>query len=129
LEHVPNLRETLSKFNLILESKGYLVIAVPNYTSYDAQTYKEYWAGYDVPRHLWHFSPNVIQSLVESEGFELLKMKGMPFDSFYVSLLSEKYKSGSMNPVKAFLVGLLSNLKALGKPQNTSSVIYIFRKK
>jgi SAM-dependent methyltransferase len=129
LEHVPNLRETLTSFHSILENKGHLVIAVPNYTSHDAQVYKEFWAGYDVPRHLWHFSPNVIQSLVESEGFELLTMKGMPFDSFYVSMLSEKYKSGSLNPIKAFFVGLKSNIKSIGKPQNTSSVIYIFRKK
>jgi 2-polyprenyl-3-methyl-5-hydroxy-6-metoxy-1,4-benzoquinol methylase len=129
LEHVSNLRETLSKFHSILNDKGHLVIAVPNCSSKDAEIYGPLWAGYDVPRHLWHFTPRTMQELLESEGFKLLKMKGMPFDSFYVSLLSEKHRTGKMNPIRAFKNGLLSNWKARNNPGKTSSVIYIFQKK
>jgi len=129
LEHVSNLRETLSKFHSILSDQGHLVIAVPNCSSLDAEIYGPLWAGYDVPRHLWHFTPKTMQELLDSEGFKLLKMKGMPFDSFYVSLLSEKHRTGKMNPIRAFKNGLLSNWKARNNPGKTSSVIYIFQKK
>jgi len=129
LEHVPNLHETLQKFHSILNEKGHLVIAVPNCSSLDAQIYGPLWAGYDVPRHLWHFTPTTIQQLVESEGFQLLKMKGMPFDSYYVSLLSEKYKTGKMKPFKAFLNGWKSNRNARKDAGKTSSVIYVFQKR
>lgn len=128
LEHVPDLNETLAKFNQLLANDGLLVIAVPNPTSPDAQKYGNIWAGYDVPRHLWHFSPDVMKKLVEGHGFKLISMKPMVFDAFYVSLLSEKYKSGSMNPISAFFSGLKTTLKASGKPQHSSSVIYLFRK-
>jgi len=129
LEHVSNLRETLSKFHSILSDQGHLVIAVPNCSSLDAEIYGPLWAGYDVPRHLWHFTPKTMQELLESEGFKLLKMKGMPFDSFYVSLLSEKHRTGKMNPIRAIKNGFLSNWNARKNPGKTSSVIYIFQKK
>ena len=129
LEHVPNLRDTLSKFHRILQDQGHLVIAVPNCSSLDAEAYGPIWAGYDVPRHLWHFTPKTMKALVESEGFNLLTMKGMPFDSFYVSMLSEKYKTGKMNPIRAFFNGLRSNWNARKDSGKTSSVIYIFQKK
>lgn len=129
LEHVPNLRETLKKFHEILQENGHLLIAVPNCSSLDAQIYGNLWAGYDVPRHLWHFTPKTMKQLVESEGFNLLKVKGMPFDSFYVSMLSEKYKTGKMNPLRSIWNGLKSNVNAKKDPGKTSSVIYIFQKK
>lgn len=129
LEHVSNLRETIAKFHSILNDRGHLVIAVPNCSSLDAQIYGPLWAGYDVPRHLWHFTPKTMKELVESEGFNLLSMKGMPFDSFYVSMLSEKYKTGKMNPIRAFWNGLKSNWNAKKDAGKTSSVIYIFQKK
>jgi hypothetical protein len=103
-------------------------VAVPNYTSKDAETYGEYWAAYDVPRHLYHFSPASMKVLLESEDFTLKEMKPMWFDSFYVSMLSEQYKSGS-NLVKAVVNGLSSNIKAVGDKRRCSSVIYIAEKK
>jgi 2-polyprenyl-3-methyl-5-hydroxy-6-metoxy-1,4-benzoquinol methylase len=127
LEHVTDLEETLSFFKTKLNPNGVLLIAVPNYTSYDAHYYKEHWAAYDVPRHLYHFNVDSIQKLITPYGFKLTETKPMKFDSFYVSLLSEKYKSGSMNYVKAFLTGLKSNLKAK-EAVNYSSVIYVFKK-
>lgn len=127
LEHVTDLRETLNFFNENLGSNGTLIIAVPNYTSFDARHYKEFWAGYDVPRHIYHFDLNSICKLLGQFGFKHHKSLPMKFDSFYVSMLSERYKTGSINYFNAFLNGLRSNLKA--KDANGySSVIYIFKK-
>ena len=127
LEHVTDLEETLNFFKAKLNPKGVLIIAVPNYTSFDAQQYKEHWAAYDVPRHLYHFNIESIQKLVTPYGFKLAETKPMKFDSFYVSLLSEKYKTGKMNYFNAFSIGLKSNLKAK-EASNYSSVIYVFKK-
>ncbi|TCK67828.1 methyltransferase family protein [Winogradskyella wandonensis] len=127
LEHLPNLEEHLEIFKHLLKPNGHLVIAVPNYKSYDAEYYQSFWAAYDVPRHLWHFSQNGIKQLFEGFGFVCKKTVPMPFDSFYVSLLSEKYKKGFMNPFMAFWVGLRSNLKAK-RSGEYSSLIYVFKK-
>jgi 2-polyprenyl-3-methyl-5-hydroxy-6-metoxy-1,4-benzoquinol methylase len=127
LEHVTDMDETLSFFKTKLNAKGVLIIAMPNYTSYDAQYYKEFWAAYDVPRHLHHFSQSTVEKLLKPYGFNLVQTKPMKFDSFYVSMLSEKYKTGSVNLVKAFFKGLQSNSKAKDA-SGYSSVIYIFKK-
>ena len=126
LEHLPNLDEHISIFKKLLKPNGSLIIAVPNYKSYDAKHYKAFWAAYDVPRHLWHFNQESISKLVSKQSFEVANIKPMWFDSFYVSMLSEKYKSGKMNPIKGFWVGLLSNLKALSTKE-ASSLIYIIK--
>lgn len=111
----------------MLKSDGVLVIAVPNFESYDAQHYKEYWAAYDVPRHLWHFSKKGITRIFKEHEMELKQLEPLNFDSFYVSLLSEKYKNNASHPLKAFSVGLKSNLKAKST-KNHSSLIYCFKK-
>jgi SAM-dependent methyltransferase len=126
LEHVTDLQPTLQFFNDSLSEKGRLIIAVPNHTSYDAVHYKQFWAGYDVPRHIYHFSPDTIQKLLSGFGFKLESCLPMPFDSYYVSMLSEKYKSGSISYFKAFLSGLKSNIRAK-LPSQYSSVIYVFK--
>lgn len=125
LEHVYHLQEDLQKIVSLVNQGGVLIIAVPNYTSYDAQHYKEFWAAYDVPRHLYHFSPKSLIPLVESKGLKFEKMLPMKFDSYYVSMLSEKYKGGSL--LKAVRTGFLSNRRA--RDGKSSSQIYIFRKK
>ncbi len=126
LEHVPNLEETVSTIEKLLKPEGILIIAVPNYKSFDAKYYKEHWAAYDVPRHLWHFSQASMRKLF-SENLQLIKTKPMIFDSFYVSLLSEKNKTRKQNLIKAFYVGLRSNLSAW-KTKEYSSLIYCFKK-
>lgn len=126
LEHVHELDAYLDKFSKLLTADGRLLIAVPNYTSHDAQKYGAGWAAYDVPRHLYHFSPASMQRLLELHGFKLLKMKRMPFDSFYVSMLSERYKGGSM--LKAIWNGFCSYWVALGNVARCSSVIYVIQK-
>jgi len=123
LEHVPNLHEYLKHLKSLLNENGKLIVAVPNFKSYDAEYYKEYWAAYDVPRHLWHFSQKSISILFETVGMKVKKVHPMKYDSFYVSLLSEKNKTGKSNFIKAFWVGLKSNLKA-SKTKQYSSLIY-----
>jgi len=126
LEHVSDLDAQIKELKRLLKPKGYLIIAVPNYKSYDADHYKTFWAAYDVPRHLWHFSKNAIQSIFGKFNFILEKTLPMKFDSFYVSLLSEKYKTGKMNYLKAFRIGLRSNIKAK-RTGEYSSLIYVLR--
>ena len=129
LEHVHDLQGYLENFLKILKPAGRLVIAVPNHTSYDANFYKQYWAAYDVPRHLYHFSPKSMQILLEQKGFVIESFKPMWFDSFYVSMLSEKYRYGKDQLMSAVWIGLLSNIKALFNTKRCSSVIYVIKKK
>lgn len=123
LEHVHQLPEYMQQINRLLKPGGALIIAVPNYTSHDAAVYKAFWAAWDVPRHLYHFSPAAMTNLLERNQFTLAKIKPMWFDSFYVSMLSEKYRKG--NIVRAMFVGFISNLKAMFNKRKCSSVIYI----
>ena len=129
LEHVHELQAYIMQVEKLLAPSGKLFIAVPNYTSYDARLYKEFWAAYDVPRHLYHFSPQSIEHLLNTHNLKLTTLKPMWFDSFYVSMLSEQYKSGKGNIIKAFWNGFVSNLKAIGDKRKCSSVIYIIERK
>ncbi|WP_452221613.1 class I SAM-dependent methyltransferase [Lacinutrix salivirga] len=126
LEHLPNLEEHISILKLVLKPEGKLIVAVPNYKSYDAKYYKAFWAAFDVPRHLWHFNKHSISSLFSKVEMEVTKTLPMKFDAYYVSLLSEKYKSGKMNPFKGFWIGLRSNLKAK-RSGEYSSLIYVIK--
>ncbi|MCI4669317.1 MAG: class I SAM-dependent methyltransferase [Bacteroidia bacterium] len=129
LEHVHELHKYLDTIFKILKDDGVLIIAVPNYQSSDAHHYKDKWAAYDVPRHLYHFSPESMDKLLDSHDFQIFSEKHMPFDSFYVSMLSEKYKTGSTRLVPAFMNGAKSFVNALNKPEKCSSVLYLARKK
>jgi len=127
LEHVEDLSAYISILNKLLCKDGKLLIAVPNFKSEDANYYKEFWAAFDVPRHLWHFSQTSIFKLFSSENMIVEKIIPMKFDAYYVSLLSEKYKSGKMNPIKSFYRGFVSNLKAK-RSKEYSSLIYVLKK-
>jgi 2-polyprenyl-3-methyl-5-hydroxy-6-metoxy-1,4-benzoquinol methylase len=126
LEHVHDLHGYFKRFGELLQPSGVLVIAVPNYTSTDAKMYGQNWAALDTPRHLYHFSPASMELLANAHGFKLVAKKAMWFDAFYVSMLTEQHKGGSM--LKAILVGLWSNLTALLDVNKCSSVIYALKK-
>ena len=128
LEHVHELHAYIKQIAALLAPKGKLFIAVPNYTSKDATVYKEHWAAYDVPRHLYHFSPQSMETLLGQHGLKLTVVKPMWFDSFYVSMLSEQYKNGKGNIVKAIFNGFISNLAAWGNTRKCSSLIYVINK-
>lgn len=127
LEHIPDLENEIQKINSLLKEDGILIVAVPNYKSWDAQHYKQFWAAYDVPRHLWHFSKTSIQKIFTPKGFQLLEIKPMLFDAFYVSILSEQYKTGKKNFIKGFVNGMRSNLYGMRKKE-FSSHIYVLQK-
>jgi len=131
LEHVHDLKPTIQTVKRILKSGGYYFVAVPNPESFDAKFYGEYWAAFDVPRHLFHFAPATMKRIMEDAGLQFIGTKPMKMDAYYVSLLSEKYASGkaigALSAIKSFSSGLASNLKA-SSAELYSSVIYIFRK-
>jgi len=128
LEHVHDLHPYLRQLSKLLKKGGRIFIAVPNYTSYDASAYQGAWAAYDVPRHLYHFSPDAMDSLISRHGLQLQVSQPMWYDSFYISMLSEKYKSGRNNTVKAVLTGLRSNIQAFIDKSKCSSLTYVIGK-
>jgi 2-polyprenyl-3-methyl-5-hydroxy-6-metoxy-1,4-benzoquinol methylase len=125
LEHVHELHAYIKQLDILLAPNGKIFIAVPNYTSNDATVYDAHWAAYDVPRHLYHFSPAAMEQLISNYNLKITTIKPMWYDSFYVSMLSEKYKNGKGNIIKAFFNGFISNLKAVRDKTKCSSVIYI----
>jgi 2-polyprenyl-3-methyl-5-hydroxy-6-metoxy-1,4-benzoquinol methylase len=128
LEHVDQLHSYLAQLIKILKPSGKLFIAVPNYTSWDAKHYIQYWAAYDVPRHLFHFSPKAMKRMIAGHGMSLRAIRPMWYDSFYISLLSEKYRYGKSNLLRGFLNGAISNAKSLGDRERCSSLIYVIEK-
>lgn len=127
LEHVENLQEYITTLKSLLTENGRLIIAVPNFKSYDAIKYKEFWAAFDVPRHLWHFSKTSISKLFSYENMKVEKILPMKFDAYYVALLSEKYKHKKSKPFSAFINGFKSNFKAKSTKEY-SSLIYVLKK-
>jgi SAM-dependent methyltransferase len=127
LEHVYDLNQTIELLISKLRPYGVLLLALPNLESYDAKHYKQHWAGYDLPRHLYHFNQTSIQRFSIKHGIKIESTVPMVFDSFYVSILSEKYKKSNFPFIKGMLKGLQSNLKGREKMQY-SSLIYILRK-
>lgn len=128
LEHVSNLPDRMKQLSEIIKDSGILVIALPNRKSHDADFYKEFWAAYDVPRHLYHFSPENVEMLFSRYGFKLISKLPMKFDAYYVSMLSEKYKSGKSSFLKGIYRGFISNCRARKNNDNYSSLIYILKK-
>ena len=125
LEHVFDLNERILQLKRLMSKNGNLVIALPNADSIDAKVYGKFWAAYDLPRHLYHFNKTTVEMLFRKHGYKITKVKPMLFDSFYVCMLSEKYKSGKINFPKAIINGLRSNLAASFKKKNYSSIIYV----
>jgi predicted SAM-dependent methyltransferase len=126
LEHLPNLNARMGDFYKWLQPNGSLIIAVPNRESLDAQKYGAQWAALDLPLHFYHFSKKDMASLAKKHGFAVTQISNMPFDSFYVSILSEKIK-GKNNLAAAFATGLRSNWLG-AKAKNMSSLIYVLTK-
>ncbi len=128
LEHIHLLDETIQKLVSLLKSNGILLIAVPNCASADAQKWKEHWAAYDVPRHLYHFTPQTLPLLLKKYSIKIDKYMAMPYDSYYISLLSRKNKTGKLNFLNGFFDGFQSNQWAKNNSLNFSSVLYVCRR-
>lgn len=127
LEHVHQPEDLLNALKAKLAHKGILVIAVPNFNSFDARYYKDAWAGYDVPRHLWHFSKKGLIQMIEKQGYSFEATYPMWFDALYVSYLSEKQKGTLFSLLRGVLVGLLSNAFAV-RTKEFSSNVFVFRR-
>lgn len=128
LEHLYDPKKYLQRFFELLDSEGKLIIAVPNHKSIDAKTYREDWAAYDVPRHLWHFSPATMRKMVATAGFRVVATRHMPLDPFYVSIMSQKYKNGG-SLIGGGFKGFRSFLASAADAERGSSVIYVCEKK
>ncbi|MCS6967376.1 MAG: class I SAM-dependent methyltransferase [Cytophagales bacterium] len=126
LEHLHHLENTLAELKRLLAPGGIAVIALPNQQSYDAWYYGRYWAAWDVPRHLWHFAPPHIERLMNAAGFRLYHKQPLPFDSFYVALLSEKYRGKRLGVINAMVQGLISFLQGYYQVNRASSIVYLF---
>jgi len=127
LEHIPNYKEVLTQLTALLEEEGYLILALPNYNSWDATYYNSFWAAYDVPRHAYHFSKESIHILAQEFNFKVRKIQPMLFDSFYVSYLSEKNKGSKIPFIKGIFIVFLSNAVGFLKKEH-SSQLYILQK-
>lgn len=128
LEHIHQLHDYMRILKSLLKPRGRLFIAVPNYQSPDARIYKTTWAAYDVPRHLYHFSPQAVSSLVQQHGLTVMAQKPMWFDAFYISLLSSKYKNGRTNWIGALTSGVRATGKTILNKNNSSSIIYVVQR-
>lgn len=129
LEHFQDPFNYASEISRLLKPEGVCMIALPNCSSFDAQHYKEFWAAYDVPRHLWHFTPVTMDIFAEKTGFKLSWMRSLPLDVFYISSLSEKYKGSNLSFTTGMINGLWFYLKSIINKDRSSSLIYFIKKK
>ena len=127
LEHVYELENIIARFHKILDDNGTVIVAVPNYRSFDARLYKSFWAAYDVPRHLWHFDKKSIKKVFSNNGFSFIKSAPLLFDSYYVSLLSERYKKSIFRVFNSIVVGTVSNIIGFFTKEYSSN-IFVFKK-
>ena len=127
LEHVHELENIIARFHKILDDNGTVIVAVPNYRSLDARLYKSFWAAYDVPRHLWHFDKKSIKKVFSNNGFSFIKSAPLLFDSYYVSLLSERYKKSIFRVFNSIVVGTVSNIIGFFTKEYSSN-IFVFKK-
>lgn len=129
LEHLDNFDLYIDRMLEQLEPGGSLVIALPNCNAYDARHYKAYWAGYDVPRHLWHFTPFTLKKLADKHGLEIKKMKRLPLDPFYNAMLSEKYRGNKFFMISGVIFGKLAYIESLFNVKKSSSIVYFINHK
>ncbi|TAF66661.1 MAG: methyltransferase domain-containing protein [Cytophagales bacterium] len=129
LEHIHTLHESIEQLKKLLADDGKLIIAVPNHNSYDRQHFQAFWAAYDLPRHLYHFTHKHIEQLFNTHGFTLLKVQPMYFDAYYIALMSHQYQYGKSRFLQSFYQGWRSNRYAAKNQNNYSSNVYILEKK
>ena len=125
LEHLHDPYEWFGAIKRLLKTGGKVIVALPNCLSFDAAHYGSEWAAWDVPRHLWHFSPETFDLFIRKAGFKTTGMKVLPFDVYYISILSEKHKGSSFPEMKGILTGFLYSLLSFFRPGRSSSLIYL----
>jgi 2-polyprenyl-3-methyl-5-hydroxy-6-metoxy-1,4-benzoquinol methylase len=128
LEHFHDPFLNASEIFRLLKPGAACVVALPNSSSYDAKYYKQFWAAWDVPRHLWHFNPATFRLFSEKAGFSLEKLRSLPLDAFYISMLSEKYKGSGLSFIRGISIGAWFAFLSFFNKKGSSSIIYILRK-
>jgi 2-polyprenyl-3-methyl-5-hydroxy-6-metoxy-1,4-benzoquinol methylase len=128
LEHFHDPFKYISEISRVLKPGAVCIVALPNCSSYDAKYYDRFWAAYDVPRHLWHFNPISFNLFSEKAGFRLEKLRSLPLDVFYISMLSEKYKGSGLIYIKGILKALIFAYLSVFNKEKCSSLVYIMRK-
>ena len=129
LEHVDDIKDEIHHLQRLLKKGGRLVLALPNFKSHDAQYYKEFWAAYDVPRHLNHFCHESIINIFKTTQLKLKKTDKLIWDAYYISYMSEKYKNRSLPLLNGVMRGLVSNCKARKNGEWSSRIYIIERQK
>ncbi|MCD4769271.1 MAG: class I SAM-dependent methyltransferase [Bacteroidales bacterium] len=129
LEHLDKPDQIVSSISRLLKNRGTCIIALPNNNSSDARFYKKHWAAWDVPRHLWHFNINSFKTFMKDKGFEIIRIRKLPFDAIYVSFLSEKYLKNRLGFIRGVIIGVFSWFVSLFIKNRCSSLVYILRKK
>jgi SAM-dependent methyltransferase len=129
LEHLQDPFFYASEISRLLKPGGICIVALPVCDSFDARHYQEFWAAYDVPRHLWHFTPRTFRYFAEKAGFEITATRRLPIDVFYISILSEKNKGSNLSFVTGMVKGTGFAIMSLFKKNRSSSVIYCIKKK
>jgi len=129
LEHFQDPYKYISEISRLLKPEGICITAMPNGGSYDAAYYKKFWAAYDVPRHLWHFSPVTFNLFAEKTGFRIKAIRRLPLDVFYISMLSEKYRKTKLHFLSGIFKGFLFAFLSIFRKEKTSSLIYILKRK
>ena len=127
LEHIHNPFDLIQSLKKRLNKKGKILIAIPNFKSFDSKYYGKYWAGYDTPRHLWHFSRKGLGLMAKENNFKVLKVKSLHLDSIYVSCLSEKYKRSPFPLLIGIVIGCISILKSFFTKES-SSFLFVLKK-
>lgn len=127
LEHVDALRWQIQQLYRLCKPGGRIIIALPNYKSYDGQYYRAEWAAYDVPRHLNHFNKETLIKIFEENQLRHIKTEKLYWDAFYISYMSEKYRHHRLPLVRGILKGMISNRKAR-RTGEWSSLVYIFER-
>ncbi len=127
LEHIHNPFVLIQSLKKRLNKKGKFFIAIPNFKSFDSKHYGKYWAGYDTPRHLWHFSRKSIHLIAKKNRFSIFKEKGLHLDSIYVSYLSEKHKRKHFPLLFGVVIGFVSILNSLFTKES-SSFLFVLKK-
>lgn len=127
LEHLHDPFTYASEILRVLRPGGKCIIALPDSSSHDAGYYREHWAAYDVPRHLWHFTPGTLKSFAEKSGFYMSGKRSLPFDVFYISYLSEKYRGANLPLLSGFLKGAWFSVISFLSKKGSSSMICILQ--
>jgi 2-polyprenyl-3-methyl-5-hydroxy-6-metoxy-1,4-benzoquinol methylase len=129
LEHLQNPFSYASEIVRFLNPGGVCLVALPNSSSFDARHYNEFWAAYDVPRHLWHFTPETFKLFAEKSGFEIISVRSLPLDVIYISLLSEKYRRSALHFIRGLVKGVWFMALSLFLKNRNSALVYILKKK